>query len=96
MTTAAALTGTDAIAPSFVTPLSFAAGIILFVVLVAALGGAANLVRYLRAAHVRGMARVDAADQAAANRRARAARRTVVDVDTDGTITGITTARRGR
>jgi hypothetical protein len=82
--------------PASVTPLSVALGILAFVALVALIAVVGNAARYVLAAHRRGMARVHAADQRTAGYRARRNRRTIVDVETDGTVTGITVARPGR
>lgn len=85
----------SAATPASVSPLTFLAGIAAFVVLVAVIGGAA---RYLRAGHRAGMARLAAADFRGmdANRRARTARRTVVDLDESGRVAAVTVERRRR
>jgi len=106
MNTAAALTGTDAIAPPFVTPLSFLLGIGCFLLIVVAMPTAGRILaalavrallaaRWLLTFHRAGVARVRAADAAdlAARRRAREARRTVVDVDDAGRVVNITRTR---
>lgn len=87
--------------PASVTPLTFALGIVAFIVAVALIGALVNAARYLRAAHQRGMARVSTtADREAArreaerNRHLRRVRRTVIDMDAHGNVTAISTARR--
>lgn len=86
----------SAATPAAVTPLSFALGLIALGLFIVALSYAAGAVRWLTARHRAGVARVAAYDARTveARRRARLARRTVVDVDATGRVAAITVERR--
>lgn len=82
------MTTASAQIPASVSPLSFLAGLALFVAVALVLAAARGLVRYLTAGHRAGMARLAAYEASTpdARRRARIARRTVIDAST-GAVT---------